>query len=334
MRMLGKGGQGVVYLSERHGSDLFTLPVALKVFSPEHYRDSDSYRQDMEQIARIASRVALIQHDNLLDIHNFIEQNSIRIMEMEWLDGYDLRDLLTTKMLEATRARVAPERWEYVNRVIITAGPVQPRVKPGVAIQVLRECLAGLGTLHREGIVHGDIKPANIMVKRTGNAKVIDIGSAMALGQASARRIWTPLYTAPELLGSGDNSPQADLASLGYVLVEMLAGRCPFEGLTDYTELLQAKQELDKQLPRMLPQDVSCNELLLHLCQHLVAPDPTRRFASARLPTWIAKVPPTFIGNWSRATWTASTRTTCAFGWSNWGRTRALRVLGSLHLSW
>src|SRR5271156_629536 len=72
IRMLGKGGQGVVYLSERQGTDLFRLPVALKIFSPESYRDVPSYVADMRRIGDISSRVALIQHDNLLDLHNFI----------------------------------------------------------------------------------------------------------------------------------------------------------------------------------------------------------------------------------------------------------------------
>ena len=178
LRLLGAGGQGAVYLSERQGTDRFTLPVALKIFSPEPYRDAEAYEEDMGRVAQVAARVALIQHDNLLDIHDFIAQDGIRVMEMEWLDGYDLRRLLTPEMLERTRERVSPERWEYVNNVILTAGPAQPRLKPGVAIQVLRECLAALAALHREGIVHGDLKPSNIMLKRTGNAKLIDIGSA------------------------------------------------------------------------------------------------------------------------------------------------------------
>src|SRR5438128_6423453 len=91
IRLLGKGGHGVVYLSERQGSDLFRLPVAVKIFSPEHYRDAASYDEDMARIADIAARVALIQHDNLLDLHNFIAEGGIRIMIMEWVDGYDLR---------------------------------------------------------------------------------------------------------------------------------------------------------------------------------------------------------------------------------------------------
>src|SRR5581483_10071572 len=67
MRLLGSGGQGVVYLGERQGADQFTLPVALKIFSPESYRDESAYEEDMARIARVAVRVALIQHDNLLD---------------------------------------------------------------------------------------------------------------------------------------------------------------------------------------------------------------------------------------------------------------------------
>ena len=282
IRILGKGGQGVVYLSERQGTDLFRLPVALKIFSPESYRDAEAYMTDMSRIADIASRVALIQHDNLIDLHNFIEHNGIRIMVMEWIDGYDLRDLMTDRIYEQSRTRLSPERWTYVNQVILAQGTSQPRLKPGVAIQVLRECLAGLAALHRDGIVHGDLKPANIMVKRTGNAKIIDIGSAMDLDQASARRLWSPAYAAPEVLGGGKNTPQSDLASLGYVLIEMLAGQNPFEGINDYRTLLSAKQDLDKRLKSLLPEDVSRNEMLLDLCQKLIAPDPAKRFPDAQ----------------------------------------------------
>jgi serine/threonine-protein kinase len=282
VRPLGSGGQGVVYLGERQGTDQFTLPVALKVFSPAPYRDAASYEEDMGRTARAAARVALIQHDNLLDVHNFIAPDGIRVMEMEWVDGYDLRQVLTPRLLDATRERVTPERWQYVTRVIITEGPVHPRLKPGVAIQVLRECLAGLAALHREGIVHGDLKPSNVMLKRTGNAKVIDIGSAVDLKNPAARRMWSPAYAAPEVLRGGEHSPQSDLASLGYVLVEMLAGRSPFEGLTTYAELIAAKADLDRRLPQLLPPEVSCNELLLHLCRRLVAADPARRFPSAQ----------------------------------------------------
>ena len=281
LRLLGQGGQGVVYLAQREGADGFTLPVALKAFSPEPYRDPETYAEDMGRIARIAARVALIQHDHLLGVHDFTDQGGVRIMEMEWLDGYDLRELLSPRMLELSRARLNPSRWEYVSRVIFTQGPAQPRLKPGVAIQVLRDCLAGLAALHREGIIHGDLKPANIMVKRIGSAKLIDIGSAIAPGNPAARRLWSPAYAAPEVLRGEDNTPQSDLASLGYLLVEMLAGQAPFEGLRTYRELLEAKATLERRLPELLPEEVSCNELLLYLCRRLVAPEPARRFKSA-----------------------------------------------------
>jgi eukaryotic-like serine/threonine-protein kinase len=281
LRLLGAGGQGAVYLSERQGTDRFILPVSLKIFSPEPYRDAEAYEEDMGRVAQVASRVALIQHDNLLDINDFFSQDGVRVMEMEWLDGYDLRRLLTPETLARTRECVSGDRWEYVNRVILTAGPTQARFKPGVAIQVLRECLAALAALHREGIVHGDLKPSNVMLKRTGSAKLIDIGSAVQLNRPTARRVWSPVYAAPEVLEGEESTPRSDLASLGYVLVEMLAGRSPFDGLTTIRELIDAKAALDKRLPELLPPEVSCNELLLHLCRRMIAPNPARRFSDA-----------------------------------------------------
>ncbi len=90
IRLLGSGGQGVVYLSERRGTDSFTLPVALKIFSPERYEDERAYDEAMGRMAQVAARVAQIQQDNLLDVHNWVDRSRIRMMEMEWVDGYDL----------------------------------------------------------------------------------------------------------------------------------------------------------------------------------------------------------------------------------------------------
>ena len=175
---MGSGGQGVVYLTERRGTDNFTLPVALKIFSPERYEDERGYDEAMGRMAQVAARVAQIQQDNLLDVHNWVDRSRIRMMEMEWVDGYDLARLLTRKMIERLESRVSTKRWNYINQVIVTAGPMQPRLKPGIAIAIVRDCLAALAALHREGIVHGDLKPSNIMLKRTGNAKIVDLGSA------------------------------------------------------------------------------------------------------------------------------------------------------------
>ncbi|MGI6416722.1 MAG: serine/threonine-protein kinase [Thermoguttaceae bacterium] len=281
LKPLGSGGQGVVYLSERRGTDNFTLPVAIKVFSPERYEDERSYNEAMGRMAGIAARVAEIQQDNLLDVHNWVDRRCIRLMEMEWVDGYDLAHLLQPRTLEWLQARVSLRRWKHINEVIITAGPAQPRVKPGVAIAIIRDCLAALAALHRRNIVHGDIKPSNIMLKRTGNAKIVDIGSAFSLDDIPARRTCTPAYAAPEVLEGGECNARSDLASLGYVLVEMLAGLPPFDGRTGYRELLEAKRFLAQRLPYLLPEAVISSELLMSFLRQLIAPDPMRRFPSA-----------------------------------------------------
>jgi serine/threonine-protein kinase len=280
-KLLGRGGQGVVYLTQRRGTDNFTLPVALKIFSPDRYADSRAYDEAMSRIAHVASLVAQIQHDNLLDVHNFVDRDRIRIMVMEWVDGYDLGELLVPSMLERVRSRVSNRRWDYINQVIVTSGPVHPRVKPGVAVAIVRECLAALAALHREDIVHGDVKPSNIMLKRTGNAKIVDIGSAFELADPPASRTCTPAYAAPEVLEGTDLTPRSDLASLGYVLIELLGGQPLFAGMNSCRELLEAKRQLPHELNDILPEDVSVNELLMNFCRGLIAPDPMRRFPSA-----------------------------------------------------
>ncbi|MCA9261124.1 MAG: serine/threonine protein kinase [Planctomycetales bacterium] len=280
-RLLGAGGQGLVYLSDRRGCDGFTIPVALKIFSPERYDSQQSYDLAMIRIGQVACAVAQIQHDGLLDVQNFIERNRIRIMEMEWVDGYDLDRLLAPAMLSRVRTRVKNRRWEYINNVIATAGPVRSRLKPGIAVAIIRQCLAALAALHRENIIHGDLKPANIMVKRTGVAKVVDMGSAIDLSNMPDQKTCTPQYAAPEMLDRNEFTPRSDLASLGYVLIETLAGKPLFAGLNTLGELLEAKWTLPQRLERLLPRDVTESELLMSICKRLIAPDPLLRYGSA-----------------------------------------------------
>ena len=287
LRKLGSGGQGVVFLCERAGSDGFTLPVAVKVFSPESYPDADHYNDAMARMAQVAMRIAQIQQDNLIDVHNVVSLRGVRLMEMEWIDGYDLHRLLTREMLHRVKERVAPERLEYLDDVIITDGPIQPKLKPGVAISILRDCLAALSALHRDGIVHGDVKPSNIMLKCTGNAKLVDIGTAYEWGHGARPRTCTPAYAAPEILDGSEGSPRSDLASLGYVLLEMLAGAPPFAGVNDSEALLSAKRGVVERLPETLPEDVVCNELLMNLIAGLIAPDPADRFPDAEAADFV-----------------------------------------------
>ncbi len=281
LKKLGAGGQGVVYLTERRGSDSFTLPVALKVFSPERYANPIHYDSDMARMGRVAARVARIQHENLLVVENFLDRDRIRLMVMEWVEGFDLRRLLTPRMFGVVKERFSVKRWEHVNDVLITAGPEQPRFKAGVAVAIVRNCLDALAAMHRQDIVHGDIKPGNIMLKRSGHSKIIDIGSAFEVADPPQRRACTPAYAALEVLEGNENTPRSDLASLGFVTIELLAGRPVFGGINDLQELLEAKRTVSDRLEELLPEDVACNELLVAFCRGLIAPDPADRFPSA-----------------------------------------------------
>jgi serine/threonine-protein kinase len=149
-------------------------------------------------------------------------------------------------------------------------------------MSVLRGCLAAVAALHREGIVHSDIKPSNIMLKRTGSTKIIDVGSAFDLYDSPPSGRCTPAYAAPEVLEGQPGSPQSDLASLGYVLLEMLCGVQPFAGKVRFAELLRAKKQILERLPKLLPrEEFAYSELLMKLIRRLVDPDPAQRFPSA-----------------------------------------------------
>jgi eukaryotic-like serine/threonine-protein kinase len=281
LKLLGSGGQGVVFLSERKGADGFTLPVALKIFSPDRYRTPEDYDLDMARIGAVAGTVAGIQHDNLLLVHNFLDRNRIRMMVMEWVEGYDLRRLLTPRFYGYIKERFSERQWKKMNDVLVTAGPDQPRFKPGVAIAIIQSCLNALAALHRNGIVHADIKPANIMLKQTGQAKIIDIGSAFSLDQPPERRACTPAYASLEVLEGKKCTPLADLASIGYVTVELLSGRSLFSGATNFEAILNLKKNLVHELPKLMPREVATNSLLMSFIEGLVAPNPEDRFHSA-----------------------------------------------------
>jgi serine/threonine-protein kinase len=281
LRKLGAGGQGVVYLTERRGADKFTLPVALKVFSPERYATLQDYEEDMLRMAAVASKVARIQHEKLLQVENFLDHDQIRMMVMEWVEGFDLRRLLTPKMFGIVKQRVSEKRWNHINDVLVTSGPVQPRFKAGAAVAIVRDCLEALAAMHRNGIVHGDVKPGNVMLKRSGHAKLIDIGAAFEIDQPPSKRACTPVYAAIEVLEGKKNTPQSDLASLGYVTLELLAGRPLFPDVRGLGSLLKAKYSLINELHLILPEEVYCNDLLVSFCRGLINPETKKRFHSA-----------------------------------------------------
>jgi eukaryotic-like serine/threonine-protein kinase len=281
LKTLGTGGQGTVILTERRGAGSFRMPLALKFFSPDQFGTVEKYDREMLRLAEVTSMAARIQDDHLVDVHGFLEEDGVFYLEMEWIDGFDLLHILRRETLDIVHDAVTQGRWQQLNDEIVTTGEVDCRLKPGLAVAIIRECLSGVSALHREGIIHCDLKPSNVMVKRTGQMKLIDIGSAFWVGRPPAGQPCTLEYAAPEVLAGFRASPQSDLASLGYMLLEMLTGSKPFAGLK-YSELRKAKEGILERLPGMLPLDTfAYSELLILLLRKLLHPDPTKRFASA-----------------------------------------------------
>ena len=289
LRLIGSGGQGRVFLGDRIGSFGVHFRVALKFFEPRNYASAEDYLADMARMARMAMRLARLQHDSLLDIYNVVEIDGVQVLAMEWIDGFDLRQLLDVRLLDRTQQRVPDWRFDYINDVVVTRDEplddeielATSRLQPGVAVSIARECLTGLAALHRAGIVHADVKPANIMIKRTGHSKMIDVGSSFTLDDPPRRTSWTPRYAAIEVMAGARPSPASDLASLGYSLLEMLTGRLPWEADASATEQMEIKRYLHDQVPDLLPGNLAEDTVLSQFIRRLIHPDPTERFDSA-----------------------------------------------------
>ena len=280
LRQLGRGGQGVVCLAERLAAHNNAVPVALKFFSPTSYASNEIYRCDMQRIARLTGVLALVQDHHLLNVQNFVDCDGIHVMVTEFVDGFDLSQLMRPSTAAQTRAGCSPEEYERFQQIMFEESE-QLALKPGVAVAILRNCLAAVGAMHRVGIIHGDLKPSNIMLERSGTAKVVDFGSATELGELAPYRKWTPQYAAVEVMRGAAWTPRSDLCSLGYVLVELLAGRSPFPKADSYEDLIDAKRKLPQRLGELLPADVLGNKLLMQLIVGLIAANPEHRFASA-----------------------------------------------------
>lgn len=278
--VLGTGGQGTVFLAERHGAFDVSFDMALKFYRPDGYEDVEIYRSEMARLAAVAMEVSKIQQDHILDIYNVIEYEGIQVLASEWVDGMDLRQLVAPPVLQSLKTSVTADRWEYINDVVMTDAGFQSRLMPSMVLGILRECLAGLSALHRRRVIHADMKPANVMVKQTGNCKIIDLGSSFAIDAPPIRPTWTWRYAPVEVLEGAAHTPLSDLASLGYVVLELLSGKIPFVGVTDRAELIRLKRSTWERIPEILPPDVARNSTIVEMISKMIAPNPADRFES------------------------------------------------------
>jgi serine/threonine protein kinase len=195
---IGQGGMGIVYKAE----DIkLKRCVALK-FLPPHLAD---WAELKERFLIEAQAAAALSHPNICVIHEIGESDERPYIAMEYVEGETLRDK-------------------------IKKGPL----KPEEALAITSQVAAGLVDAHRKGIIHRDIKSANIMVTEKGQAKVMDFGLAKLRGGSSLTRSQTTLgtvaYMSPEQARGGDLDQRTDIWSLGVVLYEILAGELPFQG--------------------------------------------------------------------------------------------------------
>ena len=299
---LGSGGQGVVYLGECQddlcGVQSEKTYQALKVNSPMLYKDFDdpaaAYREDMHRLSNVRAVMHRIHHDNLVDVQRIVDYDGIFVFVMHWIEGFDLRQLQEPSRLAKLKPRVDADTWDYLNNVIYgTPSDDRLSLTPLMAVDAIEKPLRGLHALHKKGIVHGDIKPSNIMLDYHGSIRLVDIGSAHSFESPPERKVRTLRYAPPEFLERGEWTPLSDIASTGYVLLELLTGRSDFLGPVgrhcsvtvaepELKEvLLEAKTTLIDRLPELLPKETIGSDELLRLVRKLIHPDPEQRFEDA-----------------------------------------------------
>ncbi len=279
---LGRGRQGIVFLGLRQGARGSITRHAIKIFDPGIYPSAKKYWTDMGRLAVQTSRLQTVRSPNLVARDIYEEANGVGYIQMEVIDGSDLRCFLRQNNLNVVRLHSRDKEWNRLIDVIFRLEDERVRIQPGIALYIMRQALLGLEELHKLGFVHCDIKPANIMIDRLGYGKLIDFGRAVMINEKTGFLLGSPMYMAPETHRREPSNVTTDLYSLGLVGLELIRGEplVDMEGMSE-SELYDFKVTLLDRLPDMLPDHVKRNEHLVYLFQRFLDPNPERRFPSA-----------------------------------------------------
>jgi len=220
---LGEGGMGSVWKAE--DTKLNRL-VALKTLSP-YLAENEEAR---ERFTREAQAASALNHPNITTVHDLLDVDDQHFICMEYIEGKTVRD-----MIESGRVGVKK------------------------AIDIILQAAEALNAAHRKGILHRDIKSANIMVSMEGNVKVMDFGLALLGDKSQLTRTGTTLGTltcsSPEQLTGRPYDERSEIWSLGVVFYELLTGQLPFKSPSE-GEIVFAIINNEQDKPSILNEDV------------------------------------------------------------------------------
>lgn len=209
---IGRGGFSIVYRAEH---PRLKKTVALKLMLPAMFNDPELIQRFIQE----ARTVAALRHENITQVLDLAEDQGRLFMVMEYLPGGDLR------------------HWLKQNG----------RCSFHQAARILNEVAAALDYAHSQGIVHGDVKPGNILLAEDGSAKLADFGVLRAVETSGATSAdmtrGTPYYISPEQAEGGRPTPRSDQYALGVVAYELFTGKIPFDGDSPLTIYLKHMRE-------------------------------------------------------------------------------------------
>jgi len=248
---LGRGGMARVYRAYHPQLDRY---VAIKVLRSDLVDDEEF----LARFRREAQAVATLRHPNIVQVYDFDVQDGIYYMVMELLEGDTLKARLNDY-------RVHDEGLPW-----------------GDIVRITLDVLNGLAYAHSEGMTHRDVKPANVLLTRRGEAVITDFGIAHIVGTtqhtAAGALMGTLNYIAPEQGLEGQSDARSDIYSLGIVLYEMLTQRTPFDADTPLAILMKHLRD-PLPLPRQVNPDIP--EPLERVVLKALAKGPEDRYQSA-----------------------------------------------------